>query len=801
MMTTSSRYPAPLDPPAIDAWCRTLHERLLARHQRACLWISGGEGTSGDPCAAALAICDLWPAREPAPLWLGAGEAITTPGGTHVRSLAMAKAATQLGGEQALVVFDAAHPQSGLDPDAFGAVTGTLMAGGLLVLVTPAAWADAEPAPAPDGDYARLAHWPFAREQLAARYLARLARRLQADASVLHWPQGEPLPALPPAGEAATRVGEVTDPDCLTSDQAEVVAALAALRPNQPVVISADRGRGKSAALGIAAARCLAAGESVWLTAPRPAAVAAVFARLAALLPRGRREGNAFRLCMPAAPPAQGGWTADGAEVASELRFLAPDAIAAARLVCPEGPLPRLFVDEAAAIPTPLLKASLAHFPRIAFATTVHGYEGTGRGFQLRFRQHLERQCPGWQALEMTTPVRWASGDPLEALTDDLLLLSAPPSTLAPVMEDRSDVEQWLAGSEVVVLDRDALARDEAMLESLFGLLVQAHYRTTPADLRQLLDTPGLRLLAIRHQEIASGKPAWLGVVAAVEEGGFPAPLAEDIWRGQRRPRGHLLAQSLAAHAGHQAAAETRWWRILRIAIHPALWRRGQGARLLNALEQQARLAGVTRLGTSFGAEAGLVDFWLSQGFMPLRMGLKRDAASGEHAVMMGKATGEPCDDEGEASPRDTLLEALHQDFQHLLPSLLAHELAGLPDVLASRLALGGQPAQGCQPAQGWPQRLDWYRRGGGGLALVRPWLQAALKAHGSPDEQCVGSSGLDEAARHGLALALAGQDAPAFIDWAQRQGIVGRKARDRWCRAAAGRLVEAHGALPAGDH
>ncbi|AZV32295.1 GNAT family N-acetyltransferase [Cobetia sp. ICG0124] len=558
-----------------------------------------------------------------------------------MRSLAMAKAATQLGGEQALVVFDAAHPQSGLDPDAFGAVAGTLMAGGLLVLVTPAAWADAEPAPAPDGDYARLAHWPFAREQLAARYLARLARRLQADASVLHWPQGEPLPTLPPAGEAATRVGEVTDPDCLTSDQAEVVAALAALRPNQPVVISADRGRGKSAALGIAAARCLAAGESVWLTAPRPAAVAAVFARLAALLPRGRREGNAFRLCVPAVHPAQARRTADGAEVASELRFLAPDAIAAARLACPEGPLPRLFVDEAAAIPTPLLKASLAHFPRIAFATTVHGYEGTGRGFQLRFRQHLERQCPGWQALEMTTPVRWASGDPLEALIDDLLLLSAPPSTLAPVMEDRSDVEQWLAGSEVVVLDRDALARDEAMLESLFGLLVQAHYRTTPADLRQLLDTPGLRLLAIRHQETASGKPAWLGVVAAVEEGGFPAPLAEDIWRGQRRPRGHLLAQSLAAHAGHQAAAETRWWRILRIAIHPALWRRGQGARLLNALEQQARLAGVTRLGTSFGAEAGLVDFWLSQGFMPLRMGLKRDAASGEHAVMMGKATGE----------------------------------------------------------------------------------------------------------------------------------------------------------------
>ncbi|MFP3366547.1 hypothetical protein R0J93_23165, partial [Pseudoalteromonas sp. SIMBA_148] len=90
----------------------------------------------------------------------------------------------------------------------------------------------------------------------------------------------------------------------------------------------------------------------------------------------------------------------------------------------------------------------------------VHGYEGTGRGFQLRFRHHLERQCPGWQALEMTTPVRWAPGDPLEALTDDLLLLSAQPPELGwladaasqPAIHPAKGIEQWLARSEVVLL-------------------------------------------------------------------------------------------------------------------------------------------------------------------------------------------------------------------------------------------------------------------------------------------------------------------------------------------------------------
>ncbi|AVV33933.1 hypothetical protein C8233_09950 [Halomonas sp. SF2003] len=475
----------------------------------------------------------------------------------------------------------------------------------------------------------------------------------------------------------------------------------------------------------------------------------------------------------------------------SELRFLAPDAIEAARLACRDEVLPRLFVDEAATIPTPLLKGYLAHFPRIAFATTVHGYEGTGRGFQLRFRHHLERQCPGWQALEMTTPVRWTPGDPLEALTDDLLLLSAQPPELPELPElpepCAKNAQQWLEGCDIVVLERDALARDEAALRQLFGLLVQAHYRTTPADLRQLLDTPGLTLMAIRQRDVTTGRDAWLGVVAAVEEGGFPAPLAHDIWCGKRRPRGHLLAQSLAAHAGHQGAAEARWWRVLRIAVHPALWRRGQGARLLKALEQQALAAGVTRLGTSFGAEADLVAFWLAQGFVSLRMGLKRDAASGEHAVMMGKAIGES--GSGASAPRgqlaqDALLGALQQDFQRLLPSLLAHELHGLPPVLADRLRQRGSETDlATLTSAACAQRLDWYRRGGGGLALVRPWLETALESH-EP-------SRLDEASRHGLVLALGGQDAPAFVSWAEGQGIVGRKARDRWCRAAAGRLIE----------
>ncbi|MCT9623490.1 tRNA cytosine(34) acetyltransferase TmcA, partial [Curtobacterium sp. C2H10] len=69
-----------------------------------------------------------------------------------------------------------------------------------------------------------------------------------------------------------------------------------------------------------------------------------------------------------------------------------------------------LIVDEAAAIPGPLLRRLVARFPRTLLTTTVQGYEGTGRGFLLKF-------CAGFAQLRqfsLSAPVRWAPGCPLE---------------------------------------------------------------------------------------------------------------------------------------------------------------------------------------------------------------------------------------------------------------------------------------------------------------------------------------------------------------------------------------------------
>ncbi|WP_416139250.1 tRNA(Met) cytidine acetyltransferase TmcA [Halomonas sp. HK25] len=648
---------------------------LARRRWRGLVWLTG----TADACReAALA---LWQAGAwQSPLWM-APEA--PPGLAEGDCLAAGRARTRLGGEQDLLVVDAVSPGAGFDPDAFGALAGTLRGGGLLVLMTPPDWGEC-----PDADYARLAEHPFIPGRLTARYLARLAGLLDAASEVIRWP-AQDAPSLPPLPAQAPRVpapgmdAESGDPDCLTVDQAEAVARLVRQRRRRPLVITADRGRGKSAALGIACARLLAAGEAeILVTAPRPAAMESLFQRLAALCPKGQRHGHAFML---------------GEQ---RVRFAAPDELTRlAREGTAGGAGARLLVDEAAAIPAALLGEWLKAFPRIAFATTVHGYEGSGRGFAVRFLERLTREAPEWQGLHLGEPIRWAADDPLEGLVNRLLLLDVEP---APAASSVTPVWQRVVPAE--------LADDEARLRALFGLLVQAHYRTTPADLRRLLDGPGVGIGAL-----VSG-PAPVGVVLTGDEGGFERELAERVARGERRPRGHLMAQSLAAHAGSREALTARLRRVVRIAVAASHRRAGLGRRLIEAEAEQARGDGLDLLGSSFGAEPGLIAFWHSLGFVSLRLGLTREAATGEHALMVAR----PLSERGAA-----LVKTLAIRFQRALPGLLAFELRELePEIAAALLAEGQGQALDAADRRDATDVAFGHRE----PALARPALQALVR-------------------------------------------------------------------------
>lgn len=648
--------------------------RLKRRGWRQLVWLAG----DAESCRSSAQA--LWQANDwQAPVWV-ASERTALAFSAPV--LSPRKARTRLGAEHQLVVIDT-HT-TGFDPEALGALAGTVTAGGLLILLTPPSLGDA-----PDPDYARLADYPWPWQALSAHYLERLAGQLQSSTDVIRWRAGQALhlphlPVRPPAANARDDV-------CLSADQAQAVRQLVGLKRRRPLVMTADRGRGKSAALGIACAQLLMhKTQRVVLTAPRLSAVESVFERIAALCPDGRRVAqDRFVL-------AQG----------SELLFILPDSLTEQINAQQQGgDGSYLMVDEAAAIPAGLLGQWLSAFPRIAFATTVHGYEGSGRGFALRFRDTLDRLTPQWKALTLESPIRWSRGDPLETLVDQLLLLKAA----LPIARSKAQPNSSALVTNVV--ERAWLAEHEAALEKLFGLLVQSHYRTSPSDLRQLLDGPGTTLRMIEQ----AGEPQ--AVLVTREEGGFEASLAHQVARGERRPQGHLLAQSLATHAGSREALMACWRRVARIATHPERRRQGLGQALLRDDMAAAQQQGIALYGATFGAEASLLRFWLAQGFSPVRLGITREASTGEFAVMVAKALNA----QGEA-----VLADLDARFQAALVGLLAFELSALPAAVVV-LLLGQLPSVSLS-GRDW-QDIEDVATGYRDPVLARPALHALARA------------------------------------------------------------------------
>ena len=75
----------------------------------------------------------------------------------------------------------------------------------------------------------------------------------------------------------------------------------------------------------------------------------------------------------------------------------------------------------------------------------------------------------------------------------------------------------------------------------------------------------------------------FLSLAVGLREGGFDAAMAGQVLAARRRPRGHLLPQSLAVHAGLDDCLRQRVLRVQRIAVHPQRRREGVATRLLDA--------------------------------------------------------------------------------------------------------------------------------------------------------------------------------------------------------------------------
>ena len=462
---------------------------------------------------------------------------------------------TLLGREFRHAVFDARH---GFDAAAFAALSGTLKAGSWLVLLLPV-WEEWENQP--DADSLR---WSDCPDPIATpHFVQHLKRVLTADNDAILWRQNQPfsLAHFTPRTDWHPATGAPQP------EQQQLLQQLLTMPPGVAAVTAA-RGRGKSALAGQLISRI--AGSAI-VTAPAKAATD-VLAQFA---------GEKFR-------------------------FIAPDALLAS-----DEQADWLVVDEAAAIPAPLLHQLVSRFPRTLLTTTVQGYEGTGRGFLLKFCARF----PHLHRFELQQPIRWAQGCPLEKMVSEALVFDDENFTHTP------------QGNIVISAFEQTLWRIEPETPlKVYQLLSGAHYRTSPLDLRRMMDAPGQHFLQ------AAGENEIAGALWLVDEGGLSQELSQAVWAGFRRPRGNLVAQSLAAHGSNPLAATLRGRRVSRIAVHPARQREGTGRQLIAGALQYTH--DLDYLSVSFGYTGELWRFWQRCGFVLVRMGNHREASSGCYTAM-----------------------------------------------------------------------------------------------------------------------------------------------------------------------
>ncbi|PSP81502.1 tRNA(Met) cytidine acetyltransferase [Halobacteriales archaeon QS_1_68_20] len=529
-----------------------------------------------------------------------------------------------LGATRDAVVVDV---HGGLRPNALGRVVGAVDGGGLLILLTPTLdeWPDR------DGEFDRtLAVPPFELGDVTSHFRRRLVETLLAhpgiavvdvaagtvehDGLTNPPPRVREAPAGPPDGHAFPLAAYEA---CLTDDQVDAVHALEALRERgNAVVVEADRGRGKSAAAGLAAASLAAEGRDVLVTAPEFRGAAEVFVRAEALL--GTRGALAGGDSQGESDPPKRIKTRDGGRI----RFEQP--VDAREL---PGDPNVVLVDEAAALPVRVLSSFLSA-PSVAFTTTVHGYEGAGRGFSVRFRDRLANPDLELTEVGMAEPIRYAAGDPVEVWAFRALLLDASPPADQLVVDARPD------GVEYRALDPEDLLADEHLLREAFGLLVLAHYRTEPNDLARLLDAPNLSARALLYEGHV------VSVALLAREGDLPPNLRAEMYDGARVP-GNMIPDVLTSQLRDEAAGEPAGLRVMRIATHPAVRSRGMGSRLLSAVRRE--FEDLDWVGTGFGATPGLVRFWENNGYATVHLATTRNEASGEYSILML----DPLSDEG----------------------------------------------------------------------------------------------------------------------------------------------------------
>jgi tRNA(Met) cytidine acetyltransferase len=505
-------------------------------------------------------------------------------GGYCSRLVSPARYQEILGGESrvALVAVDGL-----LRPNILAAAAETVVAGGLLLI---AAGPRGSWNPAPPGG-----------RGVYRGYLASSLERSRSHAWVdleagetlsLRLPEGRPPPRAPPRPGGARGLPARLASMAATEDQLRgLVEASRALRGRaRTILILGDRGRGKSFLLGLTLAYAVWARQAgrVHVVAPHPAGLQSLF--------RGLLGGlDSLGLGSVARRRLEGGHVVRVWGPWFSVFYQPPDAAE---------PAPLLVVDEAASIGVARVRRLSWRSGRLLAASTVHGYEGSGRALIHLLERDLPRPLV---RLELSEPIRYHAGDPLEEWVLSTFHLDAEPPTLG---------EAEARASRCVRIDPPTLAGELGLLRHLMGILAQAHYRFEPDYILALLESPNHEVYALQ-----AGDAPVAAADMAVEEPGL-----EEAAR--------LGTRLLSIHSPR--AGEALAVRVVRIAVAPSLQRRGLGTKLLRCLEERARSLGAD-VALALFSRHEVLPFWARAGYLVAYISPRYNRATGEKNILVAR--------------------------------------------------------------------------------------------------------------------------------------------------------------------
>ncbi|RVD91801.1 tRNA(Met) cytidine acetyltransferase [Tubulinosema ratisbonensis] len=256
-------------------------------------------------------------------------------------------------------------------------------------------------------------------------------------------------------------------------------------------------------------------------------------------------------------------------------------------------------VDEAATLSITKV-AELTKFKSI-FATTEHGYEGSGKALthKILIKKEIKK-------MKLNEIIRHCQNDKLQNFINEVFLFNVK----------MKEIYEFDEPHELKHLSKNDLFNNESLLKEVFSLLLNEHYRSNPDEMMFILDSCFTEVTLLMKNEDVIGV-----LVYVIEE-----------MCDKNNKTGNLI-NNLMNEKYFLPHFTNKGIRIFRLVIHPSFRKRGLGKVLVNNFINF--MQEYDFIGVSFSISHDLLIFWQKCKFFPFYLSKKESEKTGNFNLIM----------------------------------------------------------------------------------------------------------------------------------------------------------------------